>query len=114
MATMTTANRVVANAIMPLTISRGRGTEGASEGSAQNVLSQRLTTTGAEPSSNRRQLERPSSAIASTPSGSQRKRTNVQGPAEASTASAITQIPAELEPDQEFDYAEIANIYNKF
>ena len=98
MATMTTANHVVASAIMPLTISRGRGTEGASEGSARNVLSQRLATTGAEPSSNRRQSKRPSSAIASTPSGSQRKRSNVQGPAEASMASAFTQVPAELEP----------------
>ena len=114
MATMTAANRTVANAIMPLTISRGRGTEGESEGSAQNVLSQRLATTGAEPSSNQRQSKRPSSAIASTPSGSQRKRANVQGPAEASMASVITQIPAELEPSQEFDFAKIANIYNKF
>ena len=114
MATMTAANRAVASAIMPLTISRGRGTDGASEGSARNVLSQRLATTGAKPSSNRRQSKRPSSAIASTPSGSQRKRANVQGPAEASTASAIMQVPAELEPSQEFDYAEIANIYNKF
>ena len=32
---------------------------------------------------------------------------------EASTASAITQVPSELKLDQEFDYAEIANIYNK-
>ena len=38
----------------------------------------------------------------------------MQGPAEASIASAITQVPAKLEPGQEFDYAEIANIYNKF
>ena len=88
--------------------------EGASEGSARNVLSQRLATSGVEPSSNRRQSKRPSSGIASTPSGSQRKRANVQGPAEASTASAITQVPAELEPSQEFDYAKIAIIYNKF
>ena len=29
-------------------------------------------------------------------------------------ASAITQVPAELELGQEFDYAKIANIYNKF
>ena len=29
-------------------------------------------------------------------------------------ASAITQVPSELEPGQEFDYVEIANIYNKF
>ena len=29
-------------------------------------------------------------------------------------ASAITQVPSELESGQEFDYAEIANIYNKF
>ena len=53
MATMTAANRAVASAIMPLTISRGRGTERASEGCARNVLSQRLATTGVEPSSNR-------------------------------------------------------------
>ena len=39
MVIMTVANRTVASAIMPLTISRGRGTEGANEGSAQNVLS---------------------------------------------------------------------------
>ena len=38
MATMTAANRTVASAIMPLTISRGRGTEGASAGSTRNVL----------------------------------------------------------------------------
>ena len=50
MATMTVANRAMASAIMPLTISRGRGMEGASEGSTQNVLSQRLATTRAEPS----------------------------------------------------------------
>ena len=54
MATMTAANLAVASAIMPLTISRGRGTEGAIEGSARNVLSQRLATTEAEPSSNQR------------------------------------------------------------
>ena len=59
MATMTAANRAVASAMMPLTISRGKRMEGASEGSAQNVLSQRLATTGAEPSSNRRQSKRP-------------------------------------------------------
>ena len=29
-------------------------------------------------------------------------------------ASAITQIPAKLEPGQEFDYAKVTNIYNKF
>ena len=38
----------------------------------------------------------------------------MQGLPEASTASAITQVPTELEPGQEFDYAKIANIYNKF
>ena len=46
--------------------------------------------------------------------GFQRKHANVQGPAEASTASAITQVPSELEPSKEFDYTEIANIYHKF
>ena len=90
---MTAANRAVESAIMPLTISRGRGMEGANEGSARNVLSQRLATIGAEPSSNWRQSKRPSSAIASTPSGSQRKHANVQGPIEASTASAIPRFP---------------------
>ena len=114
MATMTVANLTLARAIMRLTISRGKGMEGASEGSARNVLSQRFATTGAEPLSNRRQSKRPNNAIASTPSGSQRKRANVQGPAEASTASTITQVLAKLEPGQEFDYAEIANTYNKF
>ena len=78
------------------------------------MLSQRLVATGAEPSTNRRNSKRPNSAITSTPSASQRKRANVQGMLEASTASAITQVPSELEPGQEFDYAEIANIYNKF
>ena len=113
-ATMTVANKAVANAIMPLTLRRGRNTQGASEGSARNVLSQRLTTTGAEPSTNRRNSKRPNNAITSTPSASQRKHANVQGLPEASTASAITQVLSELEPGQEFDYAEIANIYNKF
>ena len=39
MATMTTAYQVVAIAIMPVTLSRGRNTQGVSEGSARNVLS---------------------------------------------------------------------------
>ena len=38
----------------------------------------------------------------------------MQGPAEASITFAIIQVPAELEPSQEFDYTKIANIYNKF
>ena len=38
-ATMTAANKAVASAIMPITLSRGRNTQGASEGSARNVLS---------------------------------------------------------------------------
>ena len=38
----------------------------------------------------------------------------VAGKVKASTALAITQIPSELESGQEFDYTEIANIYNKF
>ena len=113
-ATMTAANKAVASAIMPITLSRGRNTQGASEGSARNVLSHRLAITGAEPSSNRRNSKRPNSAVTSIPSASQRKRANVQGLPEASTALAITQVPSELEPSQEFDYAEIANIYNKF
>ena len=116
-ATMTAANKAVASAIMPITLSRGRHTHGASEGSARNVLSQRLAATGAKPSSNRRNSKRPNSAVTSTPSASQRKRANVQGLPEASTASAITvrtEVLSELEPGQEFDYAEIANIYNKF
>ena len=113
-ATMTVANQAVASAIMPLTLSRGRNTQGASEGSACNVLNQRLAITGAEPSTNRRNSKRPSSAITSTPSGSQRKRANVQGLLEASKALAITQVLSELELGQEFDYAEIANIYYKF
>ena len=113
-ATMTAANKAVASAIMPITLSRGRNTQGASEGSARNVLSQRFAATGAEPSTNRRNSKRPSSQVTSTPSGSQRKRANVQGMPEASTASAIIQVPSELELGQEFDYAEIANIYNKF
>ena len=113
-ATMTAVNKAVASAIMPITLSRGRNTQGASEGSARNVLSQRLAVMRAEPSTNRRNLKRPSSAVTSTPSASQRKRANVQGLLEASIASTITQVPSELEPSQEFDYAEIANIYNKF
>ena len=113
-ATMTAANQVVASAIMPLTLNRGRNTHCASEDSACNVLSQRLTVTRAELSTNHRNSKRPSSAITSTPSASQRKCANVQGLPEASTTSAITQVPSELEPGQEFDYAEIANIYNKF
>ena len=113
-ATMTAANKAVASAIMPLTLSRGRNTQGASEGSARNVLNQRLAATGAKPSTNRRNSKRPNNAITSTPSASQRKRANVQGLPEASTASTITQVPSELELGQEFDYAEIANIYNKF
>ena len=88
-ATMTAANKAVASAIMPITLSRGRNTQGASEGSARNVLSQRLAATGAEPSTNRRNSKRPSSQVTSTPSGSQRKRANVQRMPEASTASAI-------------------------
>ena len=99
---------------MPITLSRGKNTQGASEGSARNVLSQRLAATGVEPSTNRRNSKRPSSQVTSTPSGSQRKCANVQRLPEATTASAITQVPSELEPDQEFDYSEIANIYNKF
>ena len=92
---MTAANKAVANAIMPITLSRGRNTQGASEGSARNVLSQRLAITGAEPSSNRRNSKRPNSVVTSTPSASQRKRANVQGLPEASTASAITQVPSD-------------------
>ena len=38
-ATMIAANKAVASAIMPITLSRGRNTQGASEGSARNVLS---------------------------------------------------------------------------
>ena len=113
-ATMTAANKAVASAIMPITLSRGKNTQGASEGSARNVLSQRLAPTGAELSTNRRNSKRPNIAITSTISSSQRKRANVQGMPEASTASAITQVPSELELGQEFDYAGIANIYNKF
>ena len=113
-ATMSAANQVVASAIMPVTLSRGRNTQGASEDSPRNVLSQRFAITGAKPSSNRRNSKRPRSTITSTPSGSQRKRANMQGQPEASTASAITQIPSKLEPGQEFDYTEIASIYNKF
>ena len=113
-ATMTAATKAVASAITPITLSRGRNIQGASEGSARNMLSQRLAATGAEPSTNRRNSKRPNSAVTSTPSASQRKRANVQGLPEASTASTITQVPSELEPGQEFDYAEIANIYNKF
>ena len=112
-ATMIAANEAVASAIMVLTLSRGRNSQGTSEGSAHNVLSQRLALMGVEPSTNRRNSKRPSSVVTSTPSGSQRKRANVQGLLEASTASAITQVPSELEPGQEFDYAELANIYNK-
>ena len=111
---MTAANQTIASAITPLTLSRGRNTQGASEGSASNVLSQRLVVTGVEPSTNRRNSKRPSSAITSTPSRSQRRSANVQGLPEASMASAITQVPSELEPDQEFDYAEIVSIYNNF
>ena len=88
-ATMIAANQGVASTIMPVILSRGRNTQGASEGSARNVLSQRLVVTGAEPSSKHRNSKRPSSAITSTPSGSQRKRANMQGLPEASTASAI-------------------------
>ena len=111
---MIVANQAIASAIMLVTLSRGINTQGASEGSACNVLSQRLAVTRAEPSSNRRNSKRPSNGITSTPSGSQRKRANLQGLLEASTTSTITQVPFELEPGQEFDYAEIANIYNKF
>ena len=75
--TMTTANKAVASAIMPITLSRGRNTQGASEGSARNVLNQRLAATEAEPSTNRRNSKRPSSQVTSTPSGSQRKRAKV-------------------------------------
>ena len=53
---------------------------------------------GAEPSTNCRNSKKPSSTVTSTPSGSQRKRANVEGLLEASTALAITQVPSELEP----------------
>ena len=76
-ATMTAANQAVASAIMPLTQSRGRNTQGASEGSTCNVFSQRFALTGAEPSTNRRNSKRPRSVVTSTPSDSQRKRANV-------------------------------------
>ena len=89
-ATMTAANKAVASAIMPITLSRRRNTQGASEGSARNVLSQRLAITGAEPSNNCRNSKRPNIAVRFTPSASQRNHANVQGLLEASTASAIT------------------------
>ena len=51
--------------------------------------------------------------ITFAPGGSQRKRPNVQGPINASTAFAITQVLAQLEPSKEVNYAEIANLYEK-
>ena len=99
---------------MPLTLSRDRNTQGASKGSARNVLNQRLAITGAESSTNCQNSKRPSNAITSISSRSQRKRANVQGLPQTSTALATTQVLSKLEPGQEFDYAEIANIYNKF
>ena len=41
-AIMIATNQVVTSTIMPITLSRGRNTQGASEGSSRNVLNQRL------------------------------------------------------------------------
>ena len=89
MATMAAIRQALAGAIMLITLSRGRGTHGGSQGLIWNVHSQKKTQIGVE-------------------------HLSPNGPAEASTASAITQIPAKLEPGKELTYVEIANIYKKF
>ena len=67
-----------------------------------------------QPSTSGRNRKRCDSVIDSTPIDSQVRRPTSQAQPEASTASALTEVPVELEDGDEADLEVIKKIYEKF
>ena len=98
---------------MPLDLSRVRSNTNASQGFAR-VQSQGGAPQLTQPSTGRGNRKRNNNAIDSTPADSQVRRPTTQAQPEASTASALTEVPVELEDGDEADLEAIRKIYERF
>ena len=78
MAKMAAARKAVTSVLMPLDLSRVIGTQNTSQASGSDTTSQRGPQSATDPSSTRRNKKRPSSAVETTPAGSQVRRPTVQ------------------------------------
>ena len=103
MAKMAAVRKAVMSALMPIDLNRAIGTQNTSEASARDTISQGGPQSAADPSSTRRNKKRPSRAIESTLAESQVRRPTVQPQAKGSTASALTEVPMELDNGDEED-----------
>ena len=112
-ATMAASQRAVASALMPLDLSRVRSNTNACQGSARSQ-SQSGAPQLTQPSTGRPNRKRNNSAIDSTPADSNVRRPTTQAQSEASTASALTEVPVELEDGDEADLEAIRKIYERF
>ena len=78
MAKMAATRKAITSALMPLDLSRAVGTQNTSQASGQDITSQGGPQSTADPSSTQRNRKRPSSAVETTPAGSQVRRPTVQ------------------------------------
>ena len=101
------------SALMPLDLSRVRSNTNASQGSAR-AQNQGGAPQLTQPSTGRRNRKRNNSTIDSTPADSNVWCPTSQAQPEASTASALTKVPVELEDGDEADLEAIRKIYERF
>ena len=110
---MTASNKSMSQRMRAIDLTRHVTSHGGSIGStllqAPTIGAQGVASTQSRviiPSSSKRQ--KPGEVP------SQSKRMRLSRPAEASTASAITEVPSSLEPRKKTDYNEIKTMYEKF